>query len=233
MYWGTPSPFLFFNGTGNAWRYTNVTTSTFSNYYPAIVSSTYITTATGWVQVCQPTGVPYYESSDPYDAEIPRPDISRRDERLVSAQRDIRRQRVREVADERMTQARIVLERSMALYRALRGKQELDRFLAGETIFIVGVLFRYAITKSQDLLQHTLAPDQAHIPYKLELYEEERRLARGCVVIRDTPVMDQIIAVIAHLNNVDDEARLLRVTNWSPADPVRASLRRRGIDYQR
>lgn len=128
--------------------------------------------------------------------------------------------------DAALAAGRLALGRSLSLYRAVRGRSELAKFLAGETIVVRGHICDYAITKTQDLLEHTLHPTQCHIPYHLAARDRRtgRHLALGCVVIRETPVMDQIIAVLSHLHDVDDELHLLRTTNWTPSREVNAAM---------
>ncbi len=112
------------------------------------------------------------------------------------------------------------LARSLRLFRRLRPAAEVERFLAGKHVRLRGERFDYHVRKTMDFLEHTRYPHQAHIPYSLALVAKDgRTLARGCVTVPGTPVIDQLLALMFHVEDRDEEARLLARTNWTPHPP--------------
>lgn len=117
---------------------------------------------------------------------------------------------------------RRALRRSLDLYRRLRGPAEIDAFRRGDAIVIRGARFRYRVKRSQGLLEHTMRPTQAHIPYSLHILrpDNDEPFASGCVVIRDTPVVDQLLAFALAVQDPEQELVALHTTNWSRSLPA-------------
>jgi len=111
---------------------------------------------------------------------------------------------------------RRAVRRSIDLYARFRGMDEVRRFLRGEEIEFDGELYKYRVKKTLNVLQQTMNPGSAHIPYSLRLVDKatDKPLASGCVVFPALPVIDQLLALSFHIE--DDEQELLRTTNWSP-----------------
>lgn len=130
---------------------------------------------------------------------------------------------------------RRALRRSIDLFRRLRPEAEIKTFLDGKPLLIHGHRFTYKVQKKDDLLRHTMNPNSAHIPYRLHLLHRQtgRALAQGCIVIPSTPVIDQLLALILHVRDVDGECDVLRTTNWtpslSPSDWQEAETNRRAL----
>lgn len=123
--------------------------------------------------------------------------------------------RAREREAER--RGRRALQRSLTLFRRFRPDEELKTFLDGKPLLIHGCQYDYQITKTVDLLQHTMRPESAHIPYDLRIKEKDgTTLAKGCVVFPATPVIDQILALIFCVQDEQEEEKILKVTNWAP-----------------
>lgn len=123
--------------------------------------------------------------------------------------------RPRPLARPALLRGRRALRRSIDLFRMLRPADEVRTFLSGDPLIIRGRSFDYRVQKRDNLLQHTMHPRSAHIPYDLQLLDKSgKSLARGCMVIYDTPVIDQLVALI--LNIEHDETKVLNNTNWSP-----------------
>jgi hypothetical protein len=110
---------------------------------------------------------------------------------------------------------RRALRRSIDLFRMLRPADEVRAFLSGEPVIIHGRNYDYRVQKRDNLLHHTMHPHSPHIPYKLQLLDKNGQyLAQGCTVIRNTPVIDQLVALILHIEH--DESVVLNNTNWTP-----------------
>jgi hypothetical protein len=114
-----------------------------------------------------------------------------------------------------LLRGRRALRRSIDLFRMLRPTDEVRAFLSGDPVIIHGQRYDYRVQKRDNLLYHTMHPHSPHIPYKLELLDKNGRyLAQGCTVIRNTPVIDQLVALILHIEH--DESVVLNNTNWTP-----------------
>ena len=121
----------------------------------------------------------------------------------------------RRLARPALLRGRRALRRSIDLFRMLRPADEVRTFLSGEPLIIHGRRFDYRVQKRDNLLHHTMHPHSPHIPYKLQLLDKSGRyLSQGCTVIRDTPVIDQLVALILHIEH--DESVVLNNTNWHP-----------------
>jgi hypothetical protein len=123
------------------------------------------------------------------------------------------------VARPAILQGRRALRKSLDLFRKLRPEAELKTFLAGQSLTIRGHRFDYRVKKRDDLLRHTMNPHSAHIPYDLHLVDRHtgKQLAKGCVIIPGTPVIDQLLALILHVQDPDEELVVIHITNWSPS----------------
>lgn len=126
---------------------------------------------------------------------------------------------VRLLARPAIHSGRRALRRSIELYRRLRGTAELATFIAGQPIEVEGRRYAYRMQRSHvRLLEHTMRPHTAHTPYILQALDKATRrpLASGCVVMHDTPVIDQLLAVVMHTQDADAERHLIANTNWTP-----------------
>ena len=113
---------------------------------------------------------------------------------------------------------RRALRRSIGLFCKLRPEEELRTFLSGKPLIVQGRRFDYEMKKRDNFLQHTMNPYGPHIPYRLHLLAKvtQQVLASGCVIIPETPVIDQLLALILHVQDPDEEMVMIRRTNWSP-----------------
>jgi hypothetical protein len=153
-----------------------------------------------------------------------------RDQQLLNLTRQDRRpafnapaiRRAREMNEHR---GRRVLRRSMELYARVRGHDEIRRFVRGDPVILQGHRFRYRVTKKDDLVRNASAPVSMHIPYHLELLDpvNDNRVASGCLVIADTPMIDQVLALALNVQDPEGEQRVLARTNWDRVLPVWAA----------
>ena len=112
------------------------------------------------------------------------------------------------------------LERSLSLFRRLRPEQELQRFLAGDPIRVRGHRFDYHVKKTMDPLSHTRQPHSPHIPYDLRIVTKEGKiLAKGCIIVPGTPLIDQLLAFILNVGDAREEEKVVRLTNWDTNPP--------------
>jgi hypothetical protein len=124
----------------------------------------------------------------------------------------------RPLARPALLRGRRALRKSIDLFRMLRPDEEVRRFLSGQPITIHGHRFDYRIQKRDNLLHHTMNPMGACIPYQLHLIDKTsgQKLAQGCVIVPNTPVIDQVLALILHAQDATEELVVLNRTNWTP-----------------
>ena len=113
---------------------------------------------------------------------------------------------------------RRVVRRSVDLYARFRGMDEVRRFMRGEELIYRGEHYNYAVRKRESILAQAMQPESPHIPYTLRLADKQtgKYLASGCVVFPSLPIFDQLLALAFHIQDPDEEIKLLRTTNWSP-----------------
>jgi len=125
-----------------------------------------------------------------------------------------------ERAARRLANAQKVVERSIALFRRFRPASEVAAFNAGSEIIIPGRRFNYRVSKSGDALSQAMHLDRYHVPYNLFIFTKDgRRLAKGCILAVETPLFDQLLALMFHANDNDEELKLIHETNWDPRLP--------------
>lgn len=126
--------------------------------------------------------------------------------------------RVKALAKPAIMAGRRALRRSIDLFRMLRSDEEIKTFISGKPLIVRGHHFDYRIQKRDNLLRHTMNPNVPHIPYDFQMLSKAtgQSLANGCTVIRGTPVIDQLLALLLHLEDPDDEVTILWNTNWHP-----------------
>jgi hypothetical protein len=118
---------------------------------------------------------------------------------------------------ELVKQGRLAFRKSVDLFRKFRSEREIRTFLEGKPLIIHGHQYDYRVQKRANLLRLTMNPNSAHIPYDLYLMSKDgRTLAKGCVVVPGTPVIDQLLALILHVEDEVEEQTVINVTNWTP-----------------
>jgi len=112
---------------------------------------------------------------------------------------------------------RRALRRSIELFCRLRSEEEIRTFLSGKPLDVRGHRFDYRVQKRDDVLRHTMHPYGGHVPYRLSLHSKDGRMlaSSGCIVIPNTPVIDQLLALILHVQDPQEEEVVLRRTNWN------------------
>lgn len=111
--------------------------------------------------------------------------------------------------------ARKALWKSIRLFENLFGLNHIQVFLNGGAFEVEGRKFDYRISKNgTGLIDHTARPNRGHIPYKLEVLSKQGLvLFQGCTVFKNTPIVDQITALILHIR--DNEEHVLLNMNLS------------------
>jgi hypothetical protein len=113
-------------------------------------------------------------------------------------------------------QARKALWRSIRLFENLFGINDIKIFIDGGAFEIEGRKFNYRISqkKYNKLLDKTINISMICVPYTLEVLSKQGLvLFEGCTVFKDTPIIDQITALILHIK--DNEEHVLLNMNLS------------------
>ena len=107
---------------------------------------------------------------------------------------------------------RRALRRSIEMFCRLRSDEEIRTFLSGEPLDVRGHRFDYRVQKRDDVLHHTMHPYGGHVPYRLSLHSKDGQMlaSSGCIVIPNTPVIDQLLALILHVQDPEEEEVVLR-----------------------
>ena len=89
-------------------------------------------------------------------------------------------------------------------------------FLSGDEIEVShpDSIFKFVISKgSHNLIDKTMSPSHS-TPYNLTLYTKTNiYVAKLCVVVKDTPILDSVLALALFIKSGDEE-HILRVANW-------------------
>jgi hypothetical protein len=128
-----------------------------------------------------------------------------------------------------MRRARDVEKAKPSIKRALRlmanfGMEEDVRvFMAGGRIEVShpDSLFKFVIEKGHsNLIERTLRPGHS-TPYSLSLYtKSDVHVARLCVYLRDTPLLDQILAISMFIKTGNEEEILRKANFFGLSDDV-------------
>jgi len=104
-------------------------------------------------------------------------------------------------------QTQTALKRGINLFRSLFGrKHNIDAFLSGGDMMVNGERFDYLINSKGNLLKRTALCNGVHIPYNLTVLNKTGVvLGEGCTTFDNTPVIDQIIALMLHIQENEDE----------------------------
>ncbi|RLA78050.1 MAG: hypothetical protein DRG78_16050 [Epsilonproteobacteria bacterium] len=103
--------------------------------------------------------------------------------------------------------AKKAIKKGVSLFMNTFNDIDINLFLTGDGFIVKGKHYNYRFSKTRSIIKSTIVTNAAHIPYKLELLTKvnDTTLCDVCVVIKDTPVIDQIIGVILHIRNGVEE----------------------------
>lgn len=113
-------------------------------------------------------------------------------------------------------QARKALWRSIRLFENLFGIAQIKIFIDGGAFEIEGRKFNYRISQKRhsNLINNTMNINMVCVPYNLEVLSKQGLvLFEGCTIFKETPIIDQITALILHI--LDNEENVLLNMNLS------------------
>lgn len=124
---------------------------------------------------------------------------------------------LRREAKKKVQKARAAFRRSMRLFSDVVGADKLRAFMSGESFTIEGVFFDYRVQQSSTkLVDHTGDPSAGHTPYKLNLLSKTgEHLCSACVYFKDTPVLDQIVALYLHITGLNEEEIVTKANHFN------------------
>ena len=112
--------------------------------------------------------------------------------------------------------AKTSIKKALKLIDNVGFGNEVRVFLGGDSIEVShpDSAFKFVLTKPYSVIDKTLSPG-ASTPYKLELYTKtDVHVADLCVYMKDTPVLDQVLAITMFIR-AGDEEMVMAKANWS------------------
>jgi hypothetical protein len=93
-------------------------------------------------------------------------------------------------------------------------------FSNGNGFIIEGDKFNYCFKKSHtEFIQHTLNPNGSHIPFDMMILNKENiELCKACIYFNETPIIDQLLAIVLHLKS-GNESEILNTANYYNRKP--------------
>jgi len=112
--------------------------------------------------------------------------------------------------------ARSAIKKALKLVDNMGFGDEIRIFIGGDEIVIdnPNSIFKFVLKRGhQSIIERTISPGYS-TPYSLELLtKDDVHVANLCVYLKDTPVLDQILAVALYIKTGDEED-VLDKANW-------------------
>ena len=116
----------------------------------------------------------------------------------------------------RESKARAAIKRALKLYDNVGMGKDVRVFLGGSTVEVShpDSLFKFVIDKGRHrLIDKTVSPGYS-TPYNLSLYtKSDIHVADLCVYMKDTPVLDQVLALSMFIKSGSEDL-ILKQANW-------------------
>lgn len=113
--------------------------------------------------------------------------------------------------------AKSSIKRALKLMDNIGFGNDIRVFLGGDDIEVShpASMFKFLLTKQRNSLIHKTMNPGHSTPYSLQLYTKtDVHVANLCVILEDTPLLDQILAVSMFIRT-GDEDYILERANWS------------------
>lgn len=106
--------------------------------------------------------------------------------------------------------SRSPLNKSMKTLSSFIGYDKVRSFVSGDGFWIDGdhLKYKFSRTKNISILASSINPGNIHIPYTLSVYDEDVYLFDLCIVVQNTPILDQILAIILMIKSGEEHVIL-------------------------
>ena len=110
-----------------------------------------------------------------------------------------------------MKKAKKVIKKGVKTFIKLFGEDDIKAFVTGNDVIIHGEKYDYRIVKKYDIVDHAANPNRHHVPYTFQLLTKDGIvMADGCIYFENTPVIDQIIALMLHIKGGNEDEILVK-----------------------
>jgi hypothetical protein len=109
---------------------------------------------------------------------------------------------------------RSAIKKGVSMLSALVGPESVRAYISGDGFELQGNLFDYRVSKTVSIIGHTQNTGNGHTPYRLTIKEKDTGTVLGdaCVYFKNTPVIDQLIALTFFIRNGEEE-QLIKTAN--------------------
>ncbi len=109
---------------------------------------------------------------------------------------------------------RSAIKKGISMLTALVGPEPVRSYISGDGFNLEGRLFDYKVSKTVGIVGHTQNTGNGHTPYRLTIMEKDTGTVLGdaCVYFKNTPVIDQLIALTFFIRNGEEE-ELIKTAN--------------------
>lgn len=109
---------------------------------------------------------------------------------------------------------RSAIKKGISMLTTLVGPEPVRSYISGDGFNLEGRLFDYRVSKTVGIVGHTQNTGNGHTPYRLTIMEKNTGAVLGdaCVYFKNTPVIDQLIALTFFIRNGEEE-ELIKTAN--------------------
>lgn len=202
----------YYSNVAGGWIYINGTPTGGTASTGTLLAPTHTTpTASTWVQFDATAGWRIVSNGNFRTAELTEADRERmRTIEILRKARDFKK-------------AKPSIKRALRLMANFGMEEDVRVFMSGGRIEVShpDSLFKFVIEKGKkSLIEHTVRPGFS-TPYTLSLYtKSDVHVANLCVYLRDTPVLDQILAISMFIKTGNEEEILKKANFFSLSDDL-------------
>jgi hypothetical protein len=116
--------------------------------------------------------------------------------------------------------AKKAIKKGLKMLNNFISNDDFRLFTNGDGFTIEGNKFNYCFKKSHtDFIQHTLNPNGSHIPFDMMILDKNNiELCKACIYFNETPIIDQLLAIVLHLKS-GNECEILSTANYYNRKP--------------
>lgn len=135
-----------------------------------------------------------------------------------------------------LKKVRRALGKSAEMLKRIAGREPTHIFLSGKILTVKSETtgLTYQFTKSGDLLEKT-AYAMRTVPYQMRMLKDGKSLARLCVYIENTPVLDQLGAILLYIRSGEDKIFLDKANFFEVGDDdlFNAAMEAAGLGHKK